>query len=337
MSFKKNFKTYLIKSNSDISEISHENGVVLYNYNNNFQQLSSKSIITGTQSFVDTYFNIDSNDNVYGLINTKRGSLLYISTRDNCIIKTPILTFDGRKNYVKFPYIKKINNELHIFYYYLDATTTNSASIIHHYFDGICWHKHLISKINYYLLTNFCVIFENQTPHIFFFKKNNKVSEIFYSSYNLEKNAWITPIQLTATNREKVYLSVIKTKNIYHLTYSENINNKYNCIYFSVNLDNDTLNSATKYIQINNNSVCSFPNLIIRNSTLFIQWIENNRLFSSTSKNNGLTWTDPHLSTFSEATDFYRCHVCYNPKLLINSEDFSPIFFASKNSITPIL
>ena len=61
MSFEKEYKTYLIKSNKNVSEIFLINGVSLNNYDNKFNIISSKKIISGSQSFVDTYFDIDIN------------------------------------------------------------------------------------------------------------------------------------------------------------------------------------------------------------------------------------------------------------------------------------
>ena len=208
MSFEKEFKTYLIKSNKNVSEISLINGVSLNNYDNKFNIISSKKIISGSQGFADTYFDIDKNDSIYGLINSKRGSLIYIYSNDQYIIKTDILTFNGRKNSVKFPYIKKFpHNIIHVFFYLVNVSKTNYCTLFHFYYDGTTWYKSTISTLNYFLLTNFSVSWDNDIPTIFFLKKINKCSEIFLSTFNLADKKWTEAIPITMTKREKVYLS----------------------------------------------------------------------------------------------------------------------------------
>lgn len=334
MSFEKEFKTYLVKSNNNISEISLLNGVSLNNYDNKFNINSSKKIISGSHSFVDTYFDIDENDSIYGLINSKRGSLIYIYSNDQYIIKTDILTFNGRKNSIKFPYIKKFpDNIIHLFFYVVNASKTNYCTLSHYYYDGAKWYKSTISTLNYFLLTNFSVSWNNDIPTVFFFKKINNCSELFLSTFNLADKKWTVPLPITMTKREKVYLSILKTSNNqYHMTFAEANNNKYYCMYFNESIDG--LSSLShKYIHLNKNAICSFPNLLIKNSKLYLQWIEGSTLFTCISKDSGNTWSNPTENKQSDFKTFYRCQ--YNSNT--GSISYPSIFYAIKNSLSPII
>lgn len=334
MAFEKDLKTLLIKSNKNISEISFSEGISINNYNDKFNLLSNKKIISGSQGFADCYFDIDINDSIYGLINTKKGGLLYIYCNDNSLSSTEIFKFNGRRNFVKFPYIKKLlDNTIHLFFYLGDATKTNYCTLFHYYHDGLKWHKTAITNLNYFLLTNFSVIWNDNIPTIFFLKKVNKFSEIFMSSYNLQDKSWSKCVPITKTKKEKVYLSIIKTSNnTYHFSYAEANNNKYFCMYFSEDKNNLT-STSHKYIHLNVNPVCSFPNLLIRNKTLYLQWIEGTSLFTCKSKDLGFTWTDPIEKKSAEFKPFYRCQYNKNSKTV----SVPYIFYSFNNSLTPII
>ena len=295
MSLEKEFKTYLIKSNKNVSEISLINGVSLNNYDNKFNIISSKKIISGSQGFADTYFDIDKNDSIYGLINSKRGSLIYIYSNDQYIIKTDILTFNGRKNSVKFPYIKKFpHNIIHVFFYLVNVSKTNYCTLFHFYYDGTTWYKSTISTLNYFLLTNFSVSWDNDIPTI---------------------------------------LSILKTTNKqYHITFAEANNNKYYCMYFNEATDNISVLNH-QYIHLNKKTICSFPNLLVKNSTLYLQWIEGTVLLTCKSKNSGKTWSTPLENKQADFKPFYRCQYNSNNKAI----SYPSIFYTFKNPISPII
>ena len=334
MSFEKEFKTYLIKSNKNVSEISLINGVSLNNYDNKFNIISSKKIISGSQSFVDTYFDIDENDSIYGLINSKRGSLIYIYSNDQYLIKTNILSFNGRKNSVKFPYIKKFpHNIIHVFFYLVNVSKTNYCTLFHFYYDGTTWYKSTISTLNYFLLTNFSVSWDKDIPTVFFLKKFNNCSEIFLSTFNLVDKKWTEAIPITMTKREKVYLSILKTTNKqYHITFAENNNNKYYCMYFNEAADNISVLNH-QYIHLNKKTICSFPNLLVKNSTLYLQWIEGTVLLTCKSQNSGKTWSTPLENKQADFKPFYRCQYNSNNKAI----SYPSIFYTFKKPISPII
>lgn len=82
------------------------------------------------------------------------------------------------------------------------------------------------------------------------FQKINKCSEIFLSTFNLADKKWTEAIPITMTKREKVYLSILKTTNKqYHITFAENNNNKYYCMYFNEAADNISVLNH-QYIQL---------------------------------------------------------------------------------------
>lgn len=144
----------------------------------------------------------------------------------------------------------------------MNASKTNYCTLSHYYYDGAKWYKSTISTLNYFLLTNFSVSWDNDIPTIFFLKKINKCSEIFLSNFNLADKKWTEAIPITMTKREKVYLSILKTTNKqYHITFAEANNNKYYCMYFNEATDNISVLNH-QYIHLNKKTICSFPNHI---------------------------------------------------------------------------
>lgn len=106
--------------------------------------------------------------------------MIYIYSNDQYLIKTNVLSFNGRKNSVKFPYIKKFpHNIIHVFFYLVNVSKTNYCTLFHFYYDGTTWYKSTISTLNYFLLTNFSVSWDNDIPTIF--KKKKLINALKFS------------------------------------------------------------------------------------------------------------------------------------------------------------
>lgn len=290
MSFIENFESLIKKSNNYISNITLDDGITLYNYDSNFNLLSSKKLIDGDFSFADYWFDINKSDLLYGLINDKNGSFMHYYINDNFIIKNNILKYNPNKITIKFPYIKNINGITHIIYFELHKGA-EYCNLIHYCKKDNKWFKYKVDSINYKILTNFVVVLNNCNPIIFYLKILNGSEEVVYSIFDLATNSWSTPSQITNTNKEKVYLSVIKSSNdFYNIIYSENNLNGYYCTYINGYIGNNkfiTNNSIT----ISNNVTCVFPHLIEYKNNLYAQWLEYNNLYTSISKDSGISWS----------------------------------------------
>lgn len=295
MSFIENFESIIEKSNNDICNITLDEGITLYNYESNFKLLSSKKLIDGNYSFADYWFDINKLDILYGLINTKDGSIIHYYINDRFTIKSCILKYNPNRITIKFPYIKNINGVTHIIYFEIHKGAKHYCTLIHHYKKNNKWVKDEIDSMNYMILSNFVVIFNGCNPSIFYLKIINGNEEVFYSTFDLITSTWSSPTQITNTSKEKVYLSVIKSSNnFYNIIYSENNLNSYYCSYINGYIDNNKFISNSN-ITISKSTACVFPHLIEYKNNLYIQWLEYHDLYTSISRDFGETWSEKSL------------------------------------------
>ena len=293
MSFKRNFNTLIVKSNNLKSELSYSsNGIKLHNYDLNNNLISKGKVFNSSNSFSKSFFNVDFSDNIYGVIYTKENSLVYVYITKNYIYKSKIMDIN-KKYSIAFPYIKKIDEQIHIFYYLIDNKNPTKCKLINYFFDGFKWNENIISEISYFILSNFVVMWHNNIPFLFFFNRINGCEELFYVTFNNETLSFKEKIQITNSHKNKVYLSIIEPlKNHYHITFSENNNDKYYCSYVYLCKNNEKI-SIKENLNISKTVACEFPTIFMIDDNLYIQWLEFNELFTSYSKNNGKTWSSP--------------------------------------------
>lgn len=307
MSFIDNFESLIETSNKDITNLKSDNGITIYNYDSNFKLLSSKKLLDGSYSFADYWLDISKLDMIYGLVNNKNGTLIHLYITGNFIIKNNILKYNPNKSIIKFPYIKVINGITHIIYFEIHKGSDYCCSLIHYCRNDKGWLKYEIDSINYGILTNFVVIFNEYNPSIFYLKIVNESEELFYSAFDFAARTWSIPVQITNTNREKIYLSVIKSSNnFYNITYSENNLNRYCCTYINGYIKDNKFISGLP-ITISKTLACVFPNLIEHRNKLYVQWIEHHKLYISISTDFGATWSKETLA--ESACDFpFSCY-----------------------------
>ena len=121
MTFMRKFDTLLHKSNGNLCKIDSQDGITIYNYDNNFNLLSSKKLMDGDLSFLDFWFDIDANDNIYGLINDKMGTLLSYKISNKYIFKSKFLEYYPNEESIKFVYINSNSGSTNLFYYKLNV------------------------------------------------------------------------------------------------------------------------------------------------------------------------------------------------------------------------
>ncbi|CUQ25600.1 Uncharacterised protein [Clostridium paraputrificum] len=297
MSFKRKFNTLIRKSDNSICEFSNDNGIELYIYDKNKEPICKKRLVTGINGFSNSFFNIDSNDSIYGIVSSKDNPLLYFYISSKFIYKSELLKSSNSIEKITFPYIKKIGDKIHIFYYLVDVTQVDRGKLIHYYYDGSNWNKSQIDNIEYFILSNFVVTFKEDVPTIFYLNSTKGHEEVFISNFNKDNLSWNHPVQVTNTHKTKVYLSVVEVpQNTYHIVFSEKNNDKYYCTYYSGQLKNNSFIKKDYFI-IQDTIACEFPHILRIKNELYIQWIEFSELFTTFSKDNGFTWSKPNFFT----------------------------------------
>ena len=314
MSFINDQYAIIRRRNKDMFYMYLDNGGINYNYYDSNGDIihQSKLINNKDIDFTKYSFSLDDKDNIYCLYCDKSLQLLKCNNNSYDFYQTESITYNYKKFGLAFPYVKYIEDNGHIFYYVFNNNATNICAIFHHYRHNNSWIENKIDFINHIVLNNFIVLWNQSVPTIFYFNLVNGCEEIFASRFNLGTFVWSTPVQITNSGHNKIYLNVIRdSMNFYHLTFCENEKSGYMVKYISGYLNEnkfDLKNSS----YLNNPSACMYPSLIKEDTTLYISWVNLNKLFTSTSNDGGLNWCKPVIDEFSTYSDFTRCSFSSN-------------------------
>ena len=306
MSFIDKTNIVIKKNNNDLYYFDIDKDIVLTKINNKKDILLSKILFTGDYSFVDIWLDTNEKDNIYGIINDKKGKILNLNIEEDNIDKHTMIKYDYKNFIVKFPYTKHISNIKHTIYYSINKSIPLLANLIHIYEDDNIYVKNTIDFIDYNILSNFVVAYSNNRPIIFYFKLVDKFEELFVSTFDLNSRSWSKPIQITKSNKNKIYLSVLQDENSnYHIVFSENHDNKYYCKYVNISLENNFLKINQESI-ISKDVMCLFPSIIKENSTIYIQWVEYFDLYICKSCDYGMNWSKPIMDKNISNQPFIR-------------------------------
>lgn len=337
MTFMRKFDTLLQKSNDNMCKIDSDNGINISTLDQNFKLLSVKKVLTGSFSFLDYWFDINKNDNIYGIINNKSGSLIYYNIKNNYIISNKIINYNPQCEFIKFVYIKNTDDCIHIIYYLMDINDTVTGSLIHHYKKNNKWITNTIDNISYNILTNFVVTYDDDDlPTIFYYNLKNGFEELYTSTFSITSQSWSKPIQITNSKKSKIYLSVIKdSNNRYHILFSENNFSKYLCTYINGYIhDSSFITDITKVI--GSTIACMFPNVIEINNKIYANWIEYHNLYISMSDDYGITWSRSTLVNDSYRLPFICCNYHSNKEKSHSFNYFTLYMYENSNKLIGI-
>ena len=240
------------------------------------------------------------------MINDKKGKILNLTLEKDNVDTHTIIKYDYKNFIIKFPYTKHIENIKHTIYCSINKSIPLLANLIHIYEDDNIFIKNTIDFIDFNILSNFVVAYSNNKPIIFYFKLVDNFEELFVSIFDLNSYSWSNPIQITKSNKNKIYLSVLQDENNnYHIAFSENHDNKYYCKYINISLENNVLKINQESI-ISKDVMCLFPSIIKKNSTLYIQWVEYFDLYICQSDDFGMNWSKPIIDKNISNKPFIR-------------------------------
>ena len=325
MSFIDKTNILIKKNNNDLYYFDLDKDIIFSKISKVNNVLESKKLFNGDYSFVDIWLDTNEKDNIYGIINDKRGRILNLNINESSVDKHTMIKYDYKNFIIKFPYTKQISNMKHTIYYSINKNVPLLANLIHIFeVDNICV-KNTIDFIDYSILSNFVVFYSNNKPIIFYFKVIDKFEELFVSTFDLNSKSWCNPIQITKSNKNKIYLSALQYDiNSYHIVYSENYDNKYYCKYINLSLENSSLKINKESI-VSKDVMCLFPSLIKEDSTLYIQWVEYFDLYICKSEDSGINWSKPIINKDISNQPFIRYQYI--------SDDIVSIF-APKNNLS---
>lgn len=312
MSFINKISTIFRLCDKNMFYIHLDDGIILDHFNSSNELVNSKKIISNKYlDFTDCYFTLDKKDNIYGIYNDKGLKMIQISNFSS-ITEKELLNYNADKFNISFPYIHVEDNSIHILYYIFNKNSPNSSALFHHYRHNGVWTENKIDFISHIVMDSFTVIWNQGSPIVFYYNLINGYEELFLSKFNSTTVTWSSPIQITNSKKNKLYLSVLKdSMNFYHLAYCENLGSGYAVKYENGYLNDNSLDiDVSTYIS--GPSTCMYPSLIKENTTLHLMWVNYGKLNTSISLNLGKEWGDHNIDEFSIEDDFVRANFFSN-------------------------
>ena len=307
MSFINKGSTIIRRSNKELFKFTIDDSIKITHYDINNNLLSS-NVISGLKgmNFTTCYFSLCNNDDIYGVYNDNGIKMLHIPRGYSTPSKKDLFNYDCNKFNIIFPYINVVNNDMHIIYFVYNNNSTNTCALFHNYNHNGIWIENKIDFISHIVLDNFSVLWVQNSPIVFYFNLVNGCEEVFFSRFNSSTLTWSSPCQITNSNKNKLYLSVLKDNmNFYHLTFCENIDNGYSVKYMNGYLSENKFDINTSNY-VSGPSTCIYPSLVKHNSYLNLMWVNYNKLYTAYSDNLGKTWSEHEIDDNSIDEDFCK-------------------------------
>ncbi|SCH31461.1 MULTISPECIES: hypothetical protein [unclassified Romboutsia] len=315
MSFINKCSTIIRRSSKDMFFITFDKDISYNYYDKNNEFLFSKKLIRNNSiDSANCFFNLDKFDNVYGIYNDGALKILTSQSGSSNFTQKELLKYNSKKFGICFPYINITRNDTHILYYVYNHNSANTCALFHHFKHNDVWTENKIDFINHIILDNFIVIWSYDSPSVFYFNLVNGIEEVFLSRFNKSTLTWSSPVQITNSRKNKIYLNVLKdSMNFYHLTFCENLDNGYSVKYLNGYL-NDTSFDTDISTYITGPSTCMYPSFLKKDSTLYLMWVNFGKLHTSYSKDLGKSWSEHEIDEYSVENDFMRANFFSNYK-----------------------
>lgn len=308
MSFINQCNAIMRRLEKDMFYINLEKDGLYYNYYESNGNIVSRDrlILYKDLDFTKYNFSMDAKDNIYCIYCSDTLQILQCKKGSHVFVQKESVNYNYKKFGIVFPHVKYIGDNGHIFYYVCNNNSPNISALFHHYNDGENWIENKIDFVNHLILDNFIVLWNDKIPTVFYFNLINGCEEIFTSRFNLGTYTWSSPLQVTNSGKNKLYLDVIKDSlNFYHLCFIENNEGGYVVKYLNGYL-NENKFSIENSAAVSSSAPCMYPSLLKDNNSLLISWVEFNKLFTVKSNNSGKTWSEPVLNEESIEDDFCR-------------------------------
>lgn len=94
MTFINEVNMLLKKSNGNLAILNIDGGIKYELLNNNLSKILNKKIYDGNFSYINTWFDINKDDSIYGIIDNNKGNLIKININDDIISSSTLIKYD---------------------------------------------------------------------------------------------------------------------------------------------------------------------------------------------------------------------------------------------------
>ncbi|SKC69953.1 hypothetical protein SAMN02194393_02348 [Maledivibacter halophilus] len=264
----------------------------LYYYKGENQHEKPKKLIDDVKLFD---LSIDDKQRVHILCVINSGELIYIMLQKDICNKKILQSFPKEVNSIEQVRILSLGDVVHIFYDFRitgkNAKYYNYKSfIIHLYKTEHEWIQSYIGTFYKSINPKFFVdIDKNKNLYFFYLDSDQKAQYINSLTFTKKKSKWFNwkKIKLN-TNNNKLLNIIIDSNNRIHSIFAN-----YNCmdIYYGYTESSSTFNRFNKLIDCEETKSLEFS-IFEFNSEIWIVWLCEEKIYYSSSKNFGETWSN---------------------------------------------
>lgn len=196
------------------------------------------------------------------------------------------MILENLKNKTFYLYLLNIEDYKNIFY--MQRTENKYIyKIVHLVVGKKSITKKIVDKVETYEIINpFRVINDGMNLIIAYYYKN----QVCIKGYDYSSHSWSSSITLT-DNRNKLYLDIMKNRDILHLVYCDYEDERFRIKYERFVIKDDFI-LKEREVNITDLGNNTDPMLILVLDTLWITWRESNEIISKYSNDNGLTFNE---------------------------------------------
>ncbi|NLK42982.1 MAG: hypothetical protein GX300_01145 [Tissierellia bacterium] len=242
---------------------------------------------------------LGSGDNIYLIYQNIDGRLILstikgLEREDVCLTSTGLSEVFNLSLEVK-------DKSIHILY--TIKGKDNKYLIFHHFYDGSKWKDFIVDEINVKKVINpMKVTIRDKKVLLVYYSSDREIS---LKTFNLEELQWSTSTKLIGGDNEKLFLDMLLLDGSVHLSFCEYIDENLVVRYFNFN-GKDGNYHKTKEEFISNEGSPTHPTIIYYKNELWIVWLELDKLFSRSSKDNGQSWGPIYMWNETRNIDFIR-------------------------------
>ncbi|NLV88307.1 MAG: hypothetical protein GX021_02900 [Tissierellia bacterium] len=186
---------------------------------------------------------------------------------------------------------------------YTIKANDNKYLIYHHFYDGNIWKDFIVDEIKIKKVINpMKSIVEDEKLILVYYTDDYS---IVLKDFNTKELQWSDSTQLVEGENEKLFLDALIVDGSIHLSFCQYIDGNLIASYIRFD-QRDGIYEKTMEKFISNEGGPSHPSIIYYKNELWIVWLELDKLFSRSSKDNGLSWGPIYMWNETKKIDFIR-------------------------------
>ena len=131
MAFVNKYSSIIRRSNKSIVNI-YEDEKIFFNFYDENNNLIKSKTLSKNIDLSTLHFSLTKNDEIIGLYDDNSLKMIKIDKNDD-ITNQVVINYDSNQFKTIFPYIEKIDDEVHIFYYVYSLNSDDTLAFFHHY------------------------------------------------------------------------------------------------------------------------------------------------------------------------------------------------------------